>query len=41
VALVLKDLKEAQRIFEALATNGNVEMPLTETFWAAGFATMK
>ncbi|MEX2302209.1 MAG: VOC family protein [Bryobacterales bacterium] len=39
VALVLKDLKEAQRIFEALTTNGTVEMPLTETFWAAGFAT--
>jgi PhnB protein len=39
VALVLKDLKEAQRIFEALTTNGKVEMPLTETFWAAGFAT--
>jgi len=31
---------EAERIFNALAENGTVQMPLQETFWALRFGTL-
>ena len=37
VSLGLKDAKEGERIFNALAENGTVQMPFEKTFWAAGF----
>jgi PhnB protein len=37
VSLQMKDVKEAERIFQALAENGKVGMPFQETFWAARF----
>ena len=35
--LNLSDLDEADRIFDALADGGTVQMPLAETFWALRF----
>ncbi|MDI3340046.1 MAG: VOC family protein [Sphaerobacter sp.] len=40
VSLVIDDLAEAERIFNALAENGTVTMPFEETFWAAGFGML-
>ena len=37
VTLGLQDTAEAERIFQALAENGTVQMPMQETFWAARF----
>ena len=37
VSLQMKDVKEAERIFHALAEDGRVGMPFQETFWAARF----
>jgi PhnB protein len=37
VSLVLDDPAEAERIFNALAENGTVKMPIQETFWAKRF----
>jgi PhnB protein len=37
VALQLDDPKDADRIFAALADNGNVHMPIQQTFWAVRF----
>jgi len=37
VALHVKDPKEAERKFHALAENGTVQMPLQETFWSVRF----
>jgi PhnB protein len=37
ISLQLNDAVEAGRIFEALAENGTVQMPLQETFWALRF----
>ena len=37
VALHVDDAAEAVRIFETLAENGEVKVPLQETFWAAAF----
>ena len=31
---------EAERVFNALADNGTVQMPLQETFWALRFGTL-
>ena len=38
VTLDIKDIAEAERIYAALSENGNVTMPLQQTFWAARFA---
>lgn len=38
VCLQLADPAEAERIFQALAENGTVQMPLQKTFWAERFA---
>jgi len=37
VALQLDDPKDADRIFAALADNGNIHMPIQKTFWAVRF----
>jgi PhnB protein len=40
VSLVFNDTVEAERIFNALAENGTIKMPLQETFWAARFGML-
>ena len=40
VSLQFKDIKEAERVFHALAESGRVGMPLQQTFWAARFGTL-
>jgi PhnB protein len=37
VSLHLKEVAEAERIFNALAENGSVTMPFGRTFWSPGF----
>ena len=37
VMLRPKDAAEAERIFNALAEDGTVQMPIAETFWALRF----
>ncbi len=37
LSLQFKDQVEGERIFQALAENGMVQMPFQKTFWAAGF----
>lgn len=37
VSLQIKEPKEADRVFHALAEKGSVQMPIQETFWAARF----
>ena len=40
LTLGLNDEAEAERIFNALAENGTVEMALQETFWAVRFGVL-
>jgi PhnB protein len=40
VSIALNDPTEAERIFNALAENGTVQMPFQETFWAARFGML-
>ena len=40
VSLGIDQPAEAERIFNALAENGTVQMPLQETFWALRFGTL-
>jgi PhnB protein len=40
ITLGIKDPTEAERIFNALAGNGKVSMPLQQTFWAARFGML-
>jgi|SRR6476660_3915615 PhnB protein len=37
VSIGVKDVAEADRIFNALADRGNVTMPIAETFWSPRF----
>ena len=37
VSIQLKDVAEAERIFNALAENGKLTMPFEATFWSPGF----
>ena len=37
VSIQIKDKSEGERIFNALAENGNVTMPFQQTFWSPGF----
>ncbi|MGH8232376.1 MAG: VOC family protein [Steroidobacteraceae bacterium] len=37
VMAAVESRTEAERVFNALASNGNVTMPYQETFWAHGF----
>lgn len=41
VALNLTSVTEAERVFNALAEGGNIEMPLQQTFWALSFGSLK
>jgi PhnB protein len=40
LVLSIDDPLEAERIFEALAENGTILMPLQKTFWAARFGVL-
>lgn len=40
VSIGVKDPAEAERIFQALAENGTVKMPIQPTFWAARFGML-
>lgn len=40
VSLQVEDPDEADRLFTALAENGTVDMPITETFWALRFGML-
>jgi PhnB protein len=40
VSLQLKDVAEGERIFNALADGGKVNMPYQKTFWSAGFGML-
>ena len=40
VSIVTTDVAEAERVFQALAENGTVQMPLEETFWALRFGML-
>ena len=40
LALAMKDPAEAERVFNALAENATIQMPLTETFWALRFGML-
>jgi PhnB protein len=40
MTLNLSDPKDADRIFNALAAEGKVQMPLQETFWAGRFGVL-
>jgi len=37
VSISMKDPAEADRVFNALAEKGTVQMPIQETFWAVRF----
>ena len=37
LSLQIKDVAEAERVFQELSKDGNVVMPLEKTFWAARF----
>jgi PhnB protein len=37
VSIHVKSVAEGERIFNALAENGNVTMPFQKTFWSPGF----
>jgi PhnB protein len=41
VSLHLKEPEKAERVFNALAEGGTVQMPIEETFWAARFGMLK
>ncbi|MFI4979303.1 MAG: VOC family protein [Nevskiales bacterium] len=38
VSLSVKEVAEAERLYQALSQDGTVEMPLQATFWSARFA---
>jgi PhnB protein len=40
LSLGLSDLAQAQRIFDGLAKGGNVEVPLSDSFWGAKFGML-
>jgi PhnB protein len=40
VLLSIEDRAEAKRIFQALAKNGEVRMPLQKTFWSPAFGVL-
>jgi PhnB protein len=40
VSLQFNDVAEAEQIFNALAENGTIKMPLEATFWAARFGML-
>jgi PhnB protein len=40
VAVDFDDVAEGERVFTALAQNGQEQMPFQETFWAKGFGML-
>lgn len=40
ISIGLNDPAEAERIFNALAENGQIQMPLQQTFWASRFGML-
>jgi PhnB protein len=40
VALNIEEPAEAERVFNALAENGTIQMPIQSTFWAARFGML-
>ena len=40
LSLATSDLSEVERVFNALAEGGSVEMPLEDTFWGARFGML-
>jgi PhnB protein len=40
LSLQMKDTSEAERVFNDLAKNGRIVMPLEKTFWAARFGML-
>jgi PhnB protein len=40
VSIQVDSPAEAERVFQALAENGNVRMPIQETFWASRFGML-
>ena len=40
VAVQTKDAAQAERVFQALAEGGRIEMPMQQTFWAARFGSV-
>ena len=40
VTVSVDDPTDAERIFDALAKNGTVKMPIQKTFWAARFGML-
>ncbi len=40
ISLQAEDMAQAERLFQALAAGGQVQMPLQRTFWAEGFAML-
>ncbi len=40
VHVPVKDTAEAERIFQALAENGTIQMPIQQTFWAPSFGML-
>jgi PhnB protein len=40
LACTVKDAGQAQRVFAALSDGGQVQMPLTKTFWSVAFGML-
>ena len=40
ISLQIKEVKEAERAFNALSENGTIQMPIQETFWAQRFGML-
>jgi len=40
VHVPVKDMAEAERIFQALAEDGTIQMPIQQTFWAPSFGML-
>jgi PhnB protein len=40
LALLVADVKEAERLFASLGRGGKIEMPLARTFFSEGFGTL-
>jgi PhnB protein len=40
VNITIKDPQEAERVFQNLAENGSIRMPLQKTFWAVRFGML-
>jgi PhnB protein len=40
LALQVRDIATAERLFKALADGGHVQMPLAKTFWSPGFGML-